>query len=130
MTSKKIHLSRTSCRDFVQASKMKPKFLTAPYFCDIGIFDKVAVTLKIFKQKFEKWTRSLTPVFCYSWCPLYCDIFENLGGKSFSVPIVALLSKLLIFCVRGCSIISWYHFELLQTPTRLLHIFDNAHSIS
>ena len=56
MTSEKIHFSRTSCGDFVLASKMKPKFncLTPPYFCDIGIFDKVAVTLRIFKQKFEK----------------------------------------------------------------------------
>ena len=45
-----------SCGDFVLASKMKPKFefLTTPYFCDIGIFDKVAVTLRFFKQKFEK----------------------------------------------------------------------------
>ena len=36
MMSEKIHFSRTSCEDFVLASKMKPKFefLTPPYFCD------------------------------------------------------------------------------------------------
>ena len=48
VTSEKIHFSWTSCWDFVLASKMKQKFefWTPPYFCDIGIFDKVAVTLK------------------------------------------------------------------------------------
>ena len=55
-------------RDFVLASKMKLKFefWTPPYFCDIGIFDKVSVTLTIFKQKVEKGLRSFTLVFCSS----------------------------------------------------------------
>ena len=80
MTSEKIHFSRTSCGDFVLARKMKPKFdyLTPPYFCDIGNFDKVAVTLRIFKRKFEKWHRSLTPVFRSSWWPLSGGIFEKI----------------------------------------------------
>ena len=56
MTSEKNVFFQMRCEDFILASKMKPKFefLTPPYFCDIGIFDKVAVTLRIFKQKFEK----------------------------------------------------------------------------
>ena len=63
MTSEKIHFSRMSCGDFVLASKMKPKFdsLTPPYFCDIGIFDKVAVTLRIFKQQ-ERMVHNPRPV--------------------------------------------------------------------
>ena len=85
MTSKKIHFSWTSCRDFVIASKMRRKFnyWTPPYYSDIGISDKVAVTLTIFKQKFKKWTKSLTPVFWCSWCPLYGDIFEHLEKNHF-----------------------------------------------
>ena len=37
---------------FILASKMKPKFesLRPLYFCDIGIFDKVTVTLIIFEK--------------------------------------------------------------------------------
>ena len=85
MTSEKIHFSQTSCGDFVLASKMQQKFefWTPPYFCDIGIFDKVAVTLTIFKQKIEKWHRSLTPVFRSSWWPLSGDIFENFEKNHF-----------------------------------------------
>ena len=47
MTSEKNGFFRTPCEDFVLASKMKPKFefLTPPYFCDIGIFDKVVATV-------------------------------------------------------------------------------------
>ena len=55
MTSKKIHFYRTSCGDFVLASKMRPKFdcWTPPYFCDFGIFDKVAVTFRTFKKNLK-----------------------------------------------------------------------------
>ena len=45
-----------ACGGFALIAKMKPKYdyLTPPYFCDIGIFAKVAVTLTFVKDKFEK----------------------------------------------------------------------------
>ena len=65
---------------FVLASKMKPKFdyLTPPHFCN-----KVAITLTILKQKFEKWHKSFTPVFRSSWWPLSGDIFEKFEKNHF-----------------------------------------------
>ena len=53
-------IMRGFCPSF--KNEVKIWILTPPYFCDIGIFDKVAVTLTIFKQKIEKWYRSLTLV--------------------------------------------------------------------
>ena len=86
MTSEKIHFSRTSCGDFVLASKMKPKFdcWTPPYFCDIGIFDKVAVTLTVFKHKYKSEKEILHP-FSGPLDGLFMMIFLKIWKKTFSV---------------------------------------------
>ena len=83
MLSEKNWFIRDSC-GFPLTLKMKPKFdyLTPPYFCDIGIFHKMAVTLTIIKDKFEKWTRNFIQVLSTSFCfLLYGDTFENFEKK-------------------------------------------------
>ena len=54
-------------------------FITTLFLCT-GIFDKVAVTLRFFKQIIEKWTKSLTSVFRTSWKPLsvqFLHLYQN-----------------------------------------------------
>ena len=48
-----------------------------------------------YSHNFEKWTRSLTTVFCGYWCPLY-GYFLKIWKKIIFCSIFALFSKLLI----------------------------------
>ena len=75
---------------------MKPKFefLTPPYFCDIGIFDKVAVNLTILNKNLKTDTEV---------SHLFLVIFLKIWKKSFSVPFLHFYQNYWfypIFCAK------------------------------